>query len=309
MKRLLCVILVCAALCGCGKQETKFDQSLFCMGTVMDIQIWGMDADSIADDVFAALRDLEEEWNAESETSAIAALNRGEHLNDEQAALVERIEALCQRTHGAFDPRLYAVTKLWGFPTGEYTLPTLSALDSAMEQQQWDLSGAMMGYAGDRCVEVLKQRGASRAFLSMGGNIQTYGEKPDGTPWKIGIRSPRNSGTAGTVCVTGTMSISTSSDDQQYFMQSGKRYCHIIDPSTGRPVQNDLASVTVISEDGLTADVLSTALFVMGLEEATEFWQESPDFQAVFILTSGEIYATEGTNLTDCEYEVIPYEN
>lgn len=308
MKRWLCLILACIALCGCVKQDTKFNQSIFCMDTVMDIQVWGVDADLIAGNLIDTLQDLETQWDAGSDTSAIAALNRGETLNDEQQDLVDRIEALAQRTGGAFDPRLYAVTEAWGFPTGEFRIPTQEELDAALAQQSWDLGAAIKGYAGDVCVELLKQTDAKRAMLDLGGNIQTYGEKSDGSPWKIGIRSPRDSGTVGTVCVTGTMSIVTSGDYQRYFEQDGQRYCHIFDPETGCPADSGLASVTVICESGLTADILSTALFVMGLEEASEFWRESSDFEAIFITTEGEIFATEGVELTDCEYKVIARE-
>lgn len=305
MKRWLCLLLVCAALCGCTKQDTKFDRSIFCMDTVMDIQVWGVDATLIAENLITALQDLDSQWNASSDTSVIAALNRGDALTPEQQTLIDRIESLAQRTGGAFDPRLYAVTEAWGFPTDEFRIPTQQELDAALAQQLWDLGAAIKGYAADRCVELLQQTAATRAMLDLGGNIQTYGEKPDGSPWKIGIRSPRNSGTVGTVCVTGTMSIVTSGDYQRYFEQDGQRYCHIFDPETGRPADSGLASVTVVCKSGLTADVLSTALFVMGLEEGSEFWRESTDFEAIFITAEGEIFATEGVELIDCQYEVI----
>lgn len=306
MKRVVCLILICVLLSGCGKADAEIHESLFCMDTVMDIQLWGDDASDAAGKVADLLRQLEDEWDAGSESSAVAILNSdGDGLTAEQKAFIHQVQALSERTGGAFDPKLYAVTEAWGFPTDGYRLPSQPEIDAALQQERWDLGAAMKGHAGDRCVALLEGMAVDRALLDLGGNIQTYGEKEDGSPWRIGIQSPEGGGTVGTVCVTGTMSVVTSGDYQRYFELDGIRYCHILDPETGYPADSGLSSVTVICRNGLTADVLSTALFVMGLEDSTRFWQESDDFEAVFILTSGEIYATEGVDLSGCTFEVI----
>lgn len=310
MKRILCLILICILLCGCSKDYPHFNLNIICMDTTIRARLWGPHCTSAANEIADCLKSLEEQWDAGSDTSLIAALNNGTaQLDSEQQALIDRIEALSVRTGGAFDPRLYAVSEAWGFPTDDFRRPTQQELKAAMTQKKWDLGAALKGYAGEKCVELLEQTEISHAMVNLGGNVQTYGNKPDGSPWNIGIQSPNGEGMVGILHCTGTTSVVTSGDYQRFFELDGERYYHILDPKTGCPADSGLSSVTVICNDGLTADVLSTALFVMGLEEGTRFWQESDDFEAVFILTTGEIYATEGANLHDCQYEVISREN
>ena len=126
--------------------------------------------------------------------------------------------------------------------------------------------------------------------------MQCVGTKPDGSKWKVAIKSPfedSQSGIYGVIEAEDT-AIITSGGYERYFEEDGETYWHILDPSTGRPARNGLVSVTVIGNDGLLCDGLSTALFVMGLEKAEELWRTSDDFEAVFITEEGDVYITEG---------------
>lgn len=311
MKRLIACLLVCILLCGCSADAPVTKQT-YSMDTLMSLTIWG----SQSIDYFNSLSDLinllESQWSVTKEDSIISRLNRGEEvtLDAEQQAFLDKIGELTKRTGGTFDPKLYNVSAAWGFYSKEGRVPTEAEIATALSQPLWDLGAAVKGYAGQQCVELLQDLGCPRALLDLGGNIQTYGTKADGTPWRIGIQDPDNDvGTLGILSVEGTMSIVTSGDYQRYFTQDGKDYHHIMDPETGRPADSGLRSVTVICRDGLTADALSTALFVMGLEEASEFWRNSDDFEAVFLTKNGKLYATEGAQLSDCEFEVIKREN
>lgn len=307
MKRLTALFLCILLLCGCTAREKAAQSYVFCMDTVMDLTVWGNDADAALSAMSALLRELEDDWAAADEESVIAALNRGEDIADSrQQELLDAARALQNRTGGAFDPTLYAVTCAWGFPTDEYRVPTREELAEAMEQELWDLGAAVKGYAGQRLAELLEAYDVERALLNLGGNVQTYGEKADGSPWQIAIQDPTFAEDyLGILSVTGTVSVVTSGDYQRYFEEDGVKYHHILDPKTGYPANSGLSSVTVICRDGLTADALSTALFVMGLEEAAAFWRASEDFEAVFVTTDGKIYATAGVVLSECEYEVI----
>lgn len=311
MKRLICLILICGLLClfaGCGRQMRT---TVFAMDTVMELQVWGKDAEEGVAVAEAILKEQEALWSVTDPDSLLGLLNRGQDvsLDPACAALLDRAEALSERTGGAFDPHLGALSQAWGFYNAAYRVPSQEEIDAALKDPQWDLGAALKGYAGMLCVEALEQLDVDRAILNLGGNVQTYGQKPDGRPWIIGIQNPDGGDYIGTVSISGTACVVTSGDYQRYFEVDGVRYHHILDRRTGRPAQLGLRSVTVICRDGLTADALSTALYVMGLEQGAAFWRESDDFEAVFITADGKIYATEGANLSGCEFEVLRRED
>ena len=311
MKRLIVfVILAALLLTGCSG-TAPITQQTYAMDTLMTFTVWSKDGYYITEALSSLMDQLESEWSATDNKSIISKLNRGEtvELDDEQKAFLEQVEALSVRTRGAFDPKLYSVSEAWGFFGGDTKVPSAEMLETALKDEKWDLGAAVKGYAGQQAGALLEELGVERALLNLGGNVQTFGQKKDGSPWQIGIEDPDGSQVnLGVLSVEGTASIVTSGDYERYIELDGKRYHHIMDPETGCPAESGLRSVTVISRDGLTADALSTALFVMGLEEGAEFWRESDDFEAVFVLTTGEIYATEGANLSGCEFEVISRE-
>lgn len=305
MKRMIALILIVVLLCaGCASECKK---TVFAMDTVMDLQLYGKDADAAVAQIERMLLELEQRWSAHSGNSLLGQLNRGEQaeLTRQEQSLLDKVEQLSERTGGAFDPHMRLVSQLWGFTNGAEHIPTEAELQETLAQPQWDLGGALKGFAGQQAAELLEQLEVTHGILNLGGNVQTYGEKPDGTPWSIGLQDPDGGDPVGIVSVVGTASVVTSGDYQRYFEKDGVRYHHILDPRTGSPARSGLSCVTVICRDGLTADVFSTALFVMGLEKATEFWRASDDFEAVFITETGEIYATAGVALSGCEYEVI----
>ena len=306
MKRVICILLIAVLLTGCSAFESHSRETVFAMDTVMDLQAWGKDSQEALAQLQAEIALLEEKWSATDDDSLIGRLNDGGVvLNENEHNFIQRARDLSQRTNGAFDPQLGGYIQAWGFYNGEYRVPGEEQLQQV--PVKWDLGGLVKGYAGTRLTEILDTLNIDRAILNLGGNVQTYGEKTGGQPWQIAIQNP-DGGTLGTIAVRGTMAVVTSGDYQRYFEQDGKRYHHILDPETGYPADSGLSSVTVICEDGTLADALSTALFVMGMEKAVDHWRQYRDFGMVLLTKDGSLYATENVALTDCTYEVIPYE-
>lgn len=308
MKRGVCLFLICVLLClsGCTREVST---QLFAMDTVMQLQFWGKDAEKASETIQAGIRQNERTWTVAAVNTALKAMEKGEPVAYQYQQRAIRALEIKARTSGAFDPQLGAAVAAWGFYDKNYTVPSQKTLDKALAEKNWDLGGMIKGYTADQCVLALEKLDIDRALLNLGGNIQTYGSKPGGEPWRIGIQNPDGGDYLGVVSVEGTMAVVTSGDYQRYFEKDGVRYHHILDPQTGMPANSGLRSVTVICREGLTADALSTALFVMGLEKAGDFWRRSDDFEAVFVTAKGEIYATEGAALSGCEYEVIRHEN
>lgn len=142
-----------------------------------------------------------------------------------------------------------------------------------------DLGAVGKGYTGDIIAELLKEQGVTSALLDIGGNIQMVGRKPDGSRWRLGIQNPFEEGNL-VVSKGEDGAVVTSGNYERYFIgEDGKQYGHIIDPATGYSAESSLSAVSIIAKEGKLCDALSTAMYVMGLDEATEYWKENGDFK------------------------------
>ncbi len=317
MKQLLILCTLCVAilfLTGCKQTAEPHSATLFAMDTVMELTVYG--DRQLLDRAKELVLDMEHRLSVTDEDSEIAALNRtgsGEVSADTEKLLTQAL-ALCERTGGALDISIYPVVRTWGFTTGEYQLPEageLAKLLAVVDYQnvavnqgvavlspgmEIDLGSVAKGWAGDRILEIFRQNGVKSALLNLGGNVHTLGAKPDGSSWRVAVRDPSGEGYAGVVEVTGKAVI-TSGGYQRFFEADGKTYHHIINPATGYPADNGLLSVTVVGDEGVVCDGLSTALFVMGPDQAAEFWKAGGNFDAIFITSNG-IVITDGLKNT-----------
>ena len=148
---------------------------------------------------------------------------------------------------------------------------------------QLDFGAIGKGYAGDRAIKVLKEAGVSSALLDFGGNIQVLGTKPDGSDWTVGIKNPWGGDPVAAVKLRDACMITSGGYERFFTGEDGKKYIHIFDGKTGRPVENELESVTIICHQGIYGDALSTSLFVMGEEKAVDFWSSVQDFDFVIL--------------------------
>lgn len=309
--RLSAVLLAVLLLSGCTEQ--KHTSTLLAMDTVMELTAYGSGGQEALNSAEALIQELESLLSTTGEGSEIYALNHGQAVTLSQytADLLDQALGLCADTGGALDVTIYPVVRAWGFTTGQYQIPDDSALAALLERVDYtqvapedgvlalpdgvelDLGALGKGYTGDLLMALFKDAGLTSAYVNLGGNVQTLGTKPDGSPWRIGIQAPDGSGTAAVV-ETADSAVVTSGGYQRYFEEDGVRYWHIIDPATGYPARSGLASVTIVSQSGLLADGLSTALFVMGRDRAADYWRTRDDFDFILIGEDGSVAISEG---------------
>lgn len=317
MKNWLSAALLSAAflLTGCSGAPAQEPESatFFAMDTAMDFTVYG-DA-ALLDEAETLIGSLEEQVSVTDEHSDIYAIDHtgSGSLSGNAAELMAQALELCRRTGGALDISVYPIVRAWGFTTGSYQVPDEETIQSLLplvdytqiqydaatsvvtlpEGMEIDLGSVAKGYAGQLAAQMLREHGVQSALLNLGGNVQTVGAKPDGSPWQIGIKDPQGEDAMMVLSVE-DQAVVTSGGYERYFEQDGQTYWHIMDPSTGHPADSGLISVTIVGDEGVVCDGLSTALFVMGLEKAADLWAQSGDFEAVFVTASGEVYITEG---------------
>ena len=330
MKRFSILILtLCLCLTGCGKQTTEATAQIFAMDTVMEVAAYGEHAEQAVKYTEKRIEELENRLSRTKAHSLVSGLNRDgsiRHLTYDYWNLIARAKEYRDATNGAFDITIAPVMDAWGFTGDSFRVPEQSELDTLLkkvnsdaiqmlgspsdsvtlgEGQAIDLGGIAKGYTSD-CVEaVFYDHEIENGKISLGGNVFVLGTKPDGSDWRVGIKDPRNeSGLAAILSLRDAYAI-TSGGYERYFEENGKTYHHIIDPSTGYPADSGLLSVTVVAADngpdwagagnGAMCDAFSTALFVMGEEQALDFWRNGGyDFDLVLVTEDGRVVITAG---------------
>ena len=320
-KRAFLLALCLSALAGC--QREPVETTVFAMDTVMNLTLYGgwdrEKTKETRDWMTLRLAYFDELFSVADENSDITRVNRAAgqpvEVKNPTAELLSQALELCEVTGGALDVTACPAVKAWGFTREEHRVPSPAELEELArridyaavelegntvtlpEGMELDLGGVAKGYVGDSLADTARADGISSALLDLGqSTIVAVGAKPGGRPWRIGVVDPARPGAYFAVVELQDMAMGTSGGYQRYFEQDGVTYWHILDPDTAAPARSGLSSVTVVAPSALTCDGLSTALFVMGLEEGGQFWRDHPEleFEAIFVTESGEIFRTAG---------------
>ena len=288
---LLLLSLFCVT--GCQQQQLYKDNRVM-MGTFIEVSSPNKEAGDIVFQEFKRIENLLSKYTPESEISRLNKLGKLQ-VSPDTFYLIKRSQEFWKASDGAFDITVAPLVDLWGFTESKFTIPkdeeikkalTLVGSDKIILRQdnnvvefmlpgmKIDLGGIAKGYALDSATRKLKKQGIKSCLINAGGQVSCLGGN-FGKPWKIAIKAPRSNGFSGYVELE-NKSVSTSGDYEQYFIRESRRFAHIINPKTGRPAQAGVVSVTVIAPDGITADALSTAAFVLGREKGEALAKKFP---------------------------------
>ena len=323
-------LLLCLLLCLTGCSEKPVSKQIFAMDTYMELTAYGDNAEAGLTDVIHTINQYALQLDPEVESGAVYALNHAEGsavtLDPVIADMLTVAKQVYAQTGGALDLTVYPIVKAWGFIDSAHTVPTDAELEQLKSVPCFDdvsidihtvtmpagteisFGAIAKGAMAELSRQILTEYGIEHAFLSLGGNVQTLGTKPDGSLWRVGVQDPNNlSGHLGIVSV-GETAVVTSGSYQRYFEQDGKLYHHIIDPATAAPAESGLLSVTILCESGTMADALSTSMFILGEEAAIDYHRTYGGFDMILVtednrvVVVGDVDFEETTDTYQYEY-------
>ncbi len=311
------VLVSCTS--GAGKREKTYRLNDFVMSTVLSVTLYG--SKDHCEEVHTLLDNLEKkELSWREPASELAGVNKrirsGKEcgLTPDFAGWMEKSKDLAGQSGGAFDPTIGSLIDLWNIEGENPAIPPQEEITLLIEETgyekihlkdgklsiagkaKFDLGAVGKGIGADEVLKYLKSRSdISAGIVAIGGTVLTYGSKPDAKPWQVAIQDPRaQDGTPmGVLEIDRTTCVSTSGDYEKYFEENGKRYHHILNPQTGWPADNGLISVTVVCDDGLLSDGLSTACFVAGRKKGMEILKKY-EAEGIFIDKNKNVYVTDG---------------
>lgn len=297
------------------KKENIYQQSAavqvdFAMNTVVEYCLYGEEDAQALEQCRQKVSELEHILSATWQGSDLERLADGAgtpvSVSQDTLSVLEQAVRLYEWTGGRFDVTVGPLVQLWGITSTSPRVPSQQQIDEILplvgeqpkmdaqagtawisQGQQLDFGGIAKGYTCDRLREICDRYGVQEGYISLGGNMMVL----EDTTSLFGIRDPLGGEQAyfASLSLAGT-TMATAGGYERYFEQDGKRYCHILDPETGWPAQTDLLSVSVLSQDGALADALSTALYLMGREEAMAFLQDCSQVQAVLVDTDRTVW-------------------
>lgn len=322
----LCLVFIMSLfLIGCGKNKmVQTADSFFAMDTVMTVEVNGAKSKEAVDEIKKMIFDIEMLLSNKDENSELSLLNRNKTVKASKDLLeLTRVSIeYAELTDGALDITTYEASRAWGFLDENYRLPDAKELKSLVKNIDYrnikiekdtitlgkDTSiwfGAVAkGYCSQKAVQILKKYDIESALINLGGNVVCIGQPLDALSWNIGVEDPKNIGQALGVVKLNDMAVVSSGNYQRFFEMNGKIHHHILDPKTAAPADSDMDMITIVADDATRADCLSTALYVMGMDGATDFYNRSGKDFGLVMTKDNKLFIS--SNLKD-KFEALDF--
>jgi len=304
-----------------NNKKSYITKEFYSLGTLNQLKVYGRNAEKSIEEAIDKLNEIDIKMSVFKENSEISKLNRysgkkPQIVSRDTYRVIEKAIKYCSLSKGAFDITIRPIVALWGIGKESAHIPEIKEIKEKLklvnyknivldensnsvflknEKQEIDVGGIAKGYAADEVKNILTKNKIKSALINLGGNIVVLGKKVDGTPWNVGIQDPfRPRGEFVLTLSLINKSVVTSGNYERYFEQQGKKFQHIMDPSTGYPSESEILSATIISDYSIDGDGLSTGVYIMGIHKAVKLIEETKGVEAIFITKSKEIYVTSG---------------
>lgn len=312
--------LAAMLLTGCQRKIEPISKSGFMLNTFVTVTIYDKDDPKILEGSLELCRSYENIFSKTLEGSEVYRLNHRSPdqqtvtVSDDIKALVSEAQIYSERSKGGFDVTIEPLSSLWNFTSENPVIPSEKDINEAVGKVNYknlklegntltflfpdttlDFGAVAKGYIADRIKDYLLEQGVKSAIINLGGNVLCVGEKPDGTPFKIGLQKPfadRNE-TIETLDIR-DMSVVSSGVYERHFIKDGTNYHHLLNPRDGYPFQNGLVSVTILSKISADGDGMTTACFSLGLEEGLKLVNSLDGIYGIFITDDYEVYYSDG---------------
>lgn len=320
------ILLICSLIisAGCSLNNLfaakPYKETQFLMDTVIEITAYGNNNEAAVKAAFDEFRRINLLTNRFDDNSQVSKINQAAgqekvQVDPEVITMLKLARSRSEQLNGVLDVSVGALTELWSVGHKGEFVPSEAEIKAVLPLVNYqlieiddkantvflpkpgmriDLGAVAKGYANRKAIEALKTRGITSALVNAGGDVRVIGMRPDKQPWRIGVQDPRDSeGIAAKLAMTEWDVLETSGDYQRFFIKDGVRYAHIIDPRTGYQPR-EIASVTIVAKSDNNVDILSTAMFVLGIEKGQQLLKQYPGTEAIFITTDGKKVITSG---------------
>lgn len=302
-------------------EPASYSKQFYCLGTLINLFAYGYKAKTAVDKAAESLYLIDDKMSVFKDYSELSRINNSSGKNFEKVSadtfyVIESAIHYSKLSGGFFDPTIRPLVSLWNIGKDNFKIPSETAIKESLElinyediilnhnnlsimlkktKESLDVGGIAKGFAADKIKDIFNEYKINSALIDLGGNIYASGKKNNGDNWNIGIQDPlgKRGEYVGIVNLF-NKSIVTSGGYERYSIKNDKLFHHILDPKTGYPSDSDVISITIVSDNSIDGDGLSTGIYIMGLEKGFKLIESLHGIDGIFITKDKNIHLTSG---------------